>query len=337
MCVKCPFNKKNKLPPCLVIDNHKWWYLKDFLLNKNKNEEFLSIIHKIWCINKEWNYIQIKQDKCIKCLFCVVNCPQNLISIKKDIILKEFCNEDCEKPYLDISISDSFFNWDLVDIPSLHDLWSTSIKYSSFEKFAETDETQNIAVWGASMVKYLSNDNNSRLWLEIKMIIQSRDRWWRLDICLFSHNHFLFCFETKISFRKMMQENRYISQMINYKEEIQNNLSELDLKEVSNFEILLIDWKESDLLFPDHKDCTSKIWQQANIFYQNLVEHRIFFVSATALRALTLKKLLLNKEKYSLENVFSKIIKEDCFWLLSSWVVVKKDLSFEIKPLDTFL
>ena len=141
----------------------------------------------------------------------------------------------------------------------------------------------------------------------------------------------------KISFKKMMQENRYTSQMIAYKDEIKNNLKELKLNNLKNLELLLIDGNESDLLFSEHKECTSVVGGQADMFYKNLVDHDLFFLSATALWALTLKKLFENDKKYCMENVLGKIMIRNVYGLTSAGVIQNINGKLKIIPLDNFL
>lgn len=335
--MNCLYSKKNNLPPCVSIFNKKWGYLKDFLLNKSKGDQYFSIVHNINCIQINNNQININRNHCIKCLFCLLNCPGNLISIEDDFNLKEGCS-DFENIISDNNkeIVKNYFNNELVEIPYSANI-SKDTNYKNFEEFASVDETRNIAVWGASLIKFLSLDPESRLGLEIKMIIQSRDRGGRLDICLFSNDEFLIAAETKISFVKMMQEGRYVSQMISYKEEILKNLQEVDLSNIKSYPVLLIDGRENDLLFSNHINCTSKIGNQSDIFYKNLVEHDLFFISATALWALSLKKLLIDKEKYSIENVLSKMIDKKNYGLVSAGVITKNGSDFIVEPLDSYL
>ena len=334
--MKCLYKEQNNLPPCVSIYNRKWGYLKDFLLNNFKDKQYFSIVHKIQCLQVKNGHIEIEQSRCIKCLFCVLNCPGNLISIKKDFALQEKCDEFNGKIEVEEKIVKNFFNGEMVEIPYLHNL-STKSKYKTLENFTEVEETQNIAVWAASLIKYLSNDQQARLGLEIKMIIKSRDRGGRLDICLLTNDKSLFAIETKVSFKKMMSENRYLSQMISYKEEIKKNLDDLHLTNIKDHTFLLIDGKETDLLYPNHKMCTAKIGNQAEIFYKNLIEHNLFFVSATALWALSLKKLLINRDKYSLENFFNKIIPNKHYGLVSAGIITKTSSGFIIQSLDSFL
>lgn len=331
----CPYNKQNQLPPCLSIPNKKWWYLKNFLQKKYSGLDYLSIIPQLGCINLKDGTITINETKCIKCLFCVANCPKQMINIFKGFALDPSCwSSDIAR---DDDISNRFFKGNLVTTPLLGWILST-VPYKTLEEFTKVNETKNIAVWWASLIKYLSKDIDSQLWLEIKMVISTRDRGWRLDICLYSWDNFLLAVETKVWFKKMMQEDRYTGQMIAYKEEIKNILSEFPQLNISNFEILLIGDKETDLLFESHPMCTSKVWNQSKIFYKNLVDHKLFFMSSTALWGLAIKKLFTNNEDYSIENVLQKIMSHhNVYWLISSWVILRENNQFIIKDLDYFL
>lgn len=335
--MSCPYNQQSGLPPCISVYSKKWGYLKDFLLNRSKGDQYLSIVHSIKCIDILKTQIKIN-DYCIKCLFCVLNCPGNLISFKKDFTPEEGCSEFVESNNkIDKNAVQNFFTNELVKIPYLHVL-SSKKPYNTLDEFTEINETKNIAVWAASLIKYLSKDINCRLGLEIKMIIESRDRGGRLDICLLSNENVLLAAETKISFAKMMQEGRYVSQMISYKEEINKNLQDLTLSEIKNYEFLLIDGRESDLLFSTHKDCSTKVGNQSEIFYKNIVEHNLFFISATALWALSLKKLFIDKDKYSIENILGKMVQGKDYGLVSAGVITRDvNDNFIIKELDDYL
>lgn len=336
MSMRCNFEKKNGMPPCLSLYSKKRWYLRDFLINAEKKWEYISIIPKLNCLTiTEWR-IKIDQSKCIKCLFCVANCPKSLITISDDFTLSEKCSNFNKNIDINEDIVKSLFNWELIEIPYSRTLWNTS-KYKSLSDFTKVSETQNIAIWWASLIKFLSNDPNCRLWLEIKIIIENRDRGGRLDVCLFSEEKHFFTFETKVWFKKMMQENRYISQMISYRHEIDRNLIELNLNDVDSYQILLIWDNETDLLFEDHPKCTSRVWKQAQQFYMNLVKYGLFFLSANALWSLTLYRIHFNKEIYSLENIFRKIITKNTYWLVSAWVITYENNQFIIKPLENFI
>ena len=334
--MKCVYDEINSLPPCVSLPNRKYGSLEELFLNKNTKERYLTIVQSLGCLSIDNSHIRINQSNCIKCLFCIVNCPQNLISIGKDFILQEKCSEFEGKNEIDKNIVGNFFNKELIEITYFNNLANSS-NYKTLDDFTKIHETKNIAVWAASLIKYLSSDPDCRLGLEINMIIESKNRGGRLDICLFSNKKFLFAIETKISFTKMMSENRYTSQMISYKKEIQKTLAKNNLHSIENFNLLLIGDKETDLLFAGHPMCTSNVGNQSKLFYENLVNHKLFFISSMALWCITLKKMLLNQQKYSLENIFSKINHSNNYGLVSAGVITKQENGFFIIPLDSFL
>jgi hypothetical protein len=323
----------------MFVEIKKWGYLSDFLSGNPKGIEHVSILLQINCINKNIDHIKIKHDFCIKCFFCLVNCPKHLFAINKTFQITERCSDYNSKNDLEIdyALLTSFLNGQFVKISESNDLsMLLSKKYSSFEDFASLNETQNIAVWALAMFKFLSIENDPVIGREINMIIKERDRGGRLDVCLLSQNKHLFCIETKVNFEKMMQEDRYVSQLIAYKKEIINTLENMS-STFNAYEMILIDGDETKLLFPSHPNCSSKIGQQSELFYKNIKDHNLFFVSTSAIIGLVLKKLYIDNQKYSLEIVFPKIYKKNIFGLLSSGVVYLKDDKYEIVSLDNFL
>ena len=72
------------------------------------------------------------------------------------------------------------------------------------------NETKNISVWGAKVIEFLAKENNPRIALEVGMKIESRNRGGRIDICVLSGNN-LFLVEAKVSFQRMIDENRYFT------------------------------------------------------------------------------------------------------------------------------
>ncbi len=162
--------------------------------------------------------------------------------------------------------------------------------------------------------------------------IPTRDRGGRLDICLLSENHLLVA-ETKVNFKKMMQEGRYLSQMLAYEEEIKRNLTQLNI-DLKFYKFLLIDGNETDLLPPNHALCTSKEGEQATLFYNHLKQHKLFFISATALLLLGILKLFRG-DKFSIETVLDNVFSQNALGLLSCGaVVVDNQNNCYIKILD---
>jgi len=162
------------------------------------------------------------------------------------------------------------------------------------------------------------------------MLIQDRDRGGRMDICMLSDDRNLFIIEAKVSFKKMMQENRYIDQILSYRKEVQKNLDELNFPNYKQYIFLLIDGKENDLLYSSHPDCTSNVGNQSKQFYEVLNKYNIFFISSQALWGLVIKKMFMDKEAYSLENIFSRFYNPQNCGLLSAGLVSRTDGTYKI-------
>lgn len=332
--MKCPFQYKTSLPPCVSFHHYKGGYLKDFLGNKPKGKRESLICYKIKCLEFVRDHIEIKKDNCIKCFFCLFGCPNNLIEIDKEFNLVAKCDEfKSQDPFI-LEKIEGYFKGELIEFKHLnHFLPSNS--YRSFREFTEADEVQNLSVWAMNTLKFLSVEENPRVGLEINMLIETRDRGGRLDLCMLSEDN-LFVGEAKVSFEKMMQENRYIPQIIAYGEEIARTLSDLN-KRLSSFIFLLINGKESNLLPPSHPKCTSNVGNQAKIFYDNVIQYNLFFVSSYALWALALKKVFMDRDKYSIDAVFSKLISANSIGLLSSGVIRRENNDIVVSDLDTMI
>jgi NAD-dependent dihydropyrimidine dehydrogenase PreA subunit len=315
----CPF-EFSKLPPCIVVRTFQWAYLKDFLLDNRKKNTVTDLVvsHNIDCIEFKQNYISIKNTNCISCMFCVFGCPSNYIEIQQNFELVAMCSNfkvDYKNKISDNQL-DSYFKGKFLALPIVT-FSHLKVKYKDFKSFTEVDETKNISVWGANTIKFLSKYDNNRIGLEIKMNIQNRDRGGRLDICLLSENYLIVA-EAKISFKKMMQESRYLSQMLAYEEEITNTLESLNIS-TKYYKFLLIGGNETDLLPPSHPNCTSNEGNQATLFYDNLKKHSLFFISANALLNLGILKLFKGNN-FAIENILDNISKNGLGLLSAGFV-----------------
>jgi NAD-dependent dihydropyrimidine dehydrogenase PreA subunit len=324
----CPHEYETKLPPCVNLRVVKYNYLKDFLNNNKGANKDIMIANSIDCIEFKNNSIDIKNDNCINCMYCVFGCPGNNIEIDNKYNLSAMCS-DFSSDYpnrLKKKTLDNLFNGYFIKLPNIR-LTQFKIKYKSFSDFTSVNETKNISIWGANCMKFLSNSLNPQLGLEIGMNIESRDRGGRLDICLLNNN-LLIVAESKVSFSKMMDENRYLSQMIAYKEEIQSNISDYG-KGLRYIIFLLIGGNESDLLPPNHPDCTSNVGNKSTTFYKDCIDNNLFFISANSLLSLGLKKIF-NGNSYSFESLVDKLFTDENLGLLSSGIIGKNQ---QIKPL----
>lgn len=330
----CPFEFNKNRPPCIVVRTYQWADLKDFIEDKRKGNSVnnLMIAHNIDCIEFKTNHVSIKNEKCIKCMFCVFGCEGNYIEIYNGFELLALCSNFKQDYQSKISEQEfkKWFNNKLVQLPEI-ELSHLKIKYYSFQEFTEVDETNNIAVWGANTMRFLSKSKNNRIGTEIKMNIITRDRGGRLDICLLSEKHLIVA-ETKVSFNKMMQEGRYLSQMLAYEDEISKTLDRLKTN-LKHYKFLLINGSECDLLPFNHECCSSKEGNQSNIFYNSISKHEIFFASANALLLLGILKLFKG-DKYSIENVLDRVMVNGNLGLLSCGVI---NSNFDIIPLHDLL
>ncbi len=322
---------KNQIDNCIKLQIDRWSYLRDFLQNKSSGRRTFSIIPQIGCISIKGSRLIIDKTKCIKCLFCVTGCPNIIIDENFSFLPVE----NKESPPKNKFITDyayRIFRGSLVAIPTIGS-FNIEKKFNSLREFTEIDETQHISIWAARLLHYLSDDKTARLGLEVGMLIQEKDRGGRMDICMLSNDENLFIVEAKVSFEKMMQEGRYVDQILSYRKETNKTLSNLNLSDYNQYIFLLIDGKESDLLYPSHQDCTSNIGNQSEHFYEILNRYKIFFLSSQALWSLALKKMFIDGEVYSLEKVFNRIYREENHGLLSAGIVSSAGGAYKIEYL----
>ena len=117
----------------------------------------------------------------------------------------------------------------------------------------------------------------------------------------------------------MLDEGRYISQLLAYEEEIVSTLKDI-LSDVTHYKFLLIDGAESDLLPQHHPACTSKTGNLSDKFYQSVIDNHFFFISANALYSLGLLRLFKG-DSYSIEDLAGTIFAKDNIGLLSSGLI----------------
>lgn len=329
----CLYSDSLNDAPCIVIPMYKYSYLENFMgdVKHIKGIQRHSVPIKISCLKGQQNTrarFTVKEESCINCMFCVFGCVGNKILISKKFHPLEFCydisKEDLDGLSKEVS---KLFKGIFIHLPKVP-LSQFRVNYKSFEDFTSIKETENIAVWTANALKFLSSSLEPRIALEVGLQITQRDRGGRLDVTLLNvKDNFLFVAETKVDFTHMMSEGRYESQMVAYETELS-----LVPKNVNRAKFLVIGGKESDLLPPNISGSTSG--PRGKLFYDVLRKHDLFFFSANALLALGLMKLYVSIKSYSLENLYKVIVNKNYVGILSSGVVTNDET---IIPLDECL
>lgn len=323
----CLFSDTAIKAPCFSIGLKKYSYLEDFLADKPVNNNFqqYSVPIKIDCLLAQEQGFKIEDKRCINCMFCIFGCPANRIIINNHIHPIDICVDPTQTQISELRehLLPHLFNGSFIKLPKVP-LSQLRVKYKSFEEFTAVDETKNIAVWGANAMKYLSASLEPRVALEVGINIVKRDRNGRLDISLFNtRDYYLFIAETKVSFEKMMAEDRYESQMLAYETELKKCT-----ENIKRAKFLLIGGDESDMLPQHHSSCTGGA--RVGQFYNVLKRNNLFFISANALVALGLLKLFVSYDKYNLENLYFVITNTNYVGLLSCGLVTSNG---EIVPL----
>ncbi|MBR1941254.1 MAG: hypothetical protein IJ845_07985 [Bacteroidaceae bacterium] len=306
--------------PCIVIPMYKYSYLENFMddIKHTKGVQRHSVPIKISCLKSQkdgHSRFIVKDEICVNCLFCVFGCIGNKILISKKYHPLEFCYDISQEEIEGLSIEVSkLFKGEFIHLPKVP-LSQLSIKYKSFEDFTSVKETENIAVWTANALKFLSSSMEPRVALEVGLQISQRDRGGRLDVTLLNiKDKYLFVAETKVDFIHMIREGRYESQMIAYETE----LSQVPCN-VKRAKFLVIGGKESDLLPTNIIGSTAG--PRGKQFYDVLNEHSLFFFSANSLLALGLMRLYVSIKSYSLENLYKIMVDKRYVGVLSSGVI----------------
>ena len=310
--------------PCIVIPMYKYSYLKDFMVDEKhkKGVQRHSVPIKISCLKNQkegQTRFVVKDEICVNCLFCVFGCIGNKILISKKYHPLEFCYDISQEELESLSVEvATLFKGEFIHLPKVP-LSQLSVKYKSFEDFTSVKETENIAVWTANALKFLSSSMEPRVALEVGLQISQRDRGGRLDVTLLNtKDKYLFVAETKVDFEHMMREGRYESQMVAYETELRQVQGE-----VKRAKFLVIGGKESDLL--PYGIARSTAGPRGKLFYDVLREHRLFFFSANALLALGLMKLYVSIKTYSLESLYKIMNDRNYVGILSSGVITKEE------------
>lgn len=319
--------------PCIIIPMYKYSYLESFMsdVKHTKGVQRHSVPVKISCLKGQQNTrgrFAVKDELCVNCLFCVFGCIGNKILISKKYHPLEFCYDITQEELEELSFEVSkLFKGEFIRLPKVP-LSQINVKYKSFEDFTSIKETENIAVWTANAMKFLSSSMEPRVALEVGLQIKQRDRGGRLDVTLLNiKDNYLFVAETKVDFTHMMAEGRYESQMVAYETE----LSQVS-QNVKRAKFLVVGGKESDLLPTNLAGSTAG--PKGKLFYNVLREHNLFFISANALLALGLMKLYVSIKSYTLEHLYKIMVDNRYAGILSSGVITKDE---RLLPLSNVL
>lgn len=314
----CLYADKFLDAPCISFNTFKYSYINDFFNDNKGNKKKFSVPANIECIKRGDGNVCVVNERCINCMFCLFGCIGNRILISKDLHPTNMCIDITrdEIEQLKESILPLLFNGDFIKLTPVP-YSSIRVKYKNFDSFTAVDETTNIAVWAANAMKYLSKSLEPRLSLEVGVNIATRDRGGRLDIFLLNTiENKSFIAETKVSFKKMIDEGRYESQMMMYRNKL---VKECPSNTTFNL-FLLIGDKESDLLPPDNPHNTADI-NKSRLFYEVLKTRKLFFASANSLLALGLMKMFVSCDKYNLEMLELLIGSGRFLGILSSGVI----------------
>lgn len=320
--------------PCFSIRCNKCHDLNDMLEGVFKKASPLSVPTKINCLKLADNKhkFDIKRTNCINCMFCVFGCTGHRAFIKNTIEVEDLCYDLTKSQFNELkqTLIPKLFQGSLLSLPQVQ-LSSLKVQYKDFDSFTAVDETENIAVWSANTMKYLSSSLEPKVSLEVH-VRKTGDRDGRLDITLYNiKDQYLLVGETKTTFEDMMGDERFQPQLIAYNKELDKKCGSL----IKHNAFLIIGGEETDLLPPTSPHCTSKIGNKASKFYNILKRNNFFFFSANALLALGLMKLFDSVEKYTIENMYDKIIRtKNYYGLLSSGVI---DRNFQILNLSSLL
>jgi NAD-dependent dihydropyrimidine dehydrogenase PreA subunit len=269
-----------------------------------------------YCGAIDYKTYLVDPDTCFSCMFCILKDERSKESyMQNDYLVNEF-----EKT------TNHLFKGSIVE--PIRPKISLLAKYNSLEDFTGIKETQHISPWSAGILEEISS-KPVKIGLEVPVPNEEFDRPGRLDVCS-STEDYLLMFEAKISLEDALADERFIEQFDKYLSVIDNAVKG---KQLPYHLILLIGGKETDLLYPDHPQCTSNVGKMSKRFYDILLKFNIKFISANAL-ALMAMGFIKYGEKYSwdlfLKNVFNDA---NCVGLVTAGKIIYQNGEFNILSL----
>lgn len=224
-----------------------------------------------------------------------------------------------------------------VEIPIFNNSKTEFNIFRRFEDFTAVNEVKNISLWSLSCLDFLSDKKSNRQGKELEIFQTGNPRDGRLDVVSFDNGEILIL-EAKVSLPILLREGRYKIQIPLYLKEAnrivnEHNKNKDDRLKVSLF--LIIGGEESDVYPPDSPDCTSgKVGDISQIFYDNIVENNIKFISANALWALSAKSMIENKP-ILWRNILPRLFNEsNTLGLVTGGKIVRKNDHLSVKGLE---
>ncbi len=301
--------------------------------NIEQNREYPTCSTDIEALEIHDGVITINEKKCIGCLSCITSKESFRTidePIKTELLNQLFTQTDTVRNIQNI---DCIFTGNRIELPTYGGFQRN---FFSLECFTCTDETTHIALWVTSMLKFLSSNNNPIIGTEIEIDTPNSSRPNRLDMCIRSNSNVLI-FETKTNFLSMMDDERYREKIPEYAKECERQISEyFDANKVNLifYIFLVIGGKETHLFPPSHRDCTTKIGDQSEKFYKDIIKHKIKFISANAIWILAMNGII-NDRKICWDKFFPQVFNSpDVLGLLTAGVVKVNNGKYVIEPLS---
>jgi len=206
-------------------------------------------------------------------------------------------------------------------------------KHSHFEDYTKVDELRHIALWVLSCFDKLSNTQEHRDFRsgkEFEIELLNNPRNGRLDVVQLINN-FITVVETKTTLESLLQDRRYITQNDSYSKQCKADVANYNNRNNVNYEVetlLVMGGEETDIFPAGHPDCTTgSVGRKSDLFYKEIIDNNVKFISANAIWLFTQYKLNFNTE-YNWNDLIKKLYSGNYVGLLTGGFI-KADRSIE--------